>query len=76
MVGQSQIVWNTAALAKFDGIHVNGTVPVLQNVIDFRITHLAPPTAFLQNHSYFDLVHLLWTLEDGQVCCTFGDEGV
>ena len=58
MVGQSQIVWNTAALGKFNNIHVNGTVPVLQTNIDFRITKFAPPTAFLQNHSYFDLVNL------------------
>ena len=74
MVGQSQIVWNTAALGKFNNIHVNGTVPVLQANIDFRITKFAPPVAFLQNHSYFDLVNLLWTLEDGQVRCMFGDE--
>lgn len=67
MVGQSQIVWNTAAMSHFKDLHVNGTVPVLQTDIDFRITDFAPATAFLQNHSYFDLVNLLWTLEDGQV---------
>ena len=66
-VGQSQIVWNTAAEAKFNNIHVNGTVPVLQKEIDFKITKLDPSTVLLQNHSYFDLVDLLWTLEDGQV---------
>jgi len=66
-VGQSQIVWNTAAEAKFSDIHVNGTVPVLLKQVDFKITKLAPNAAELQNHSYFDLVDLLWTLEDGQV---------
>ena len=66
-VGQSQIVWNTAAEARFNNIHVNGTVPVLQTQIDFKITKLDPSVVQLQNHSYFDLVDLLWTLEDGQV---------